>query len=131
EEGAVAAAELLHGGKVARVRNADAAFGLQGLHDEGGEPARRQMPLQRVEIAERDDLGAGQHGAEALAPERIAHQRERATSQSVERAMGVKQSIATGVSARKLDCRLHALAAGIGEIDALESAAGELHQRSE
>jgi hypothetical protein len=42
--------------------------------------------------------------------------------------MGVKQSVAAGVSARELDGRLHALAAGIGEIDALESAAGELHQ---
>ena len=53
EERAVAPAEFLRGEKVARVGNADAAFGLHRLHDEGGELAGGQMLLQLVEIAER------------------------------------------------------------------------------
>ena len=46
----------------------------------------------------------------------------------MECALGVKQSVAARVGARELDGRLHAFAAGVGEIDALEFAAGELHQ---
>ena len=42
--------------------------------------------------------------------------------------LAIKQAGAAGVGARELDGGLHAFAAGIGEVDALESAAGELYQ---
>src|SRR5260370_34545886 len=80
EESAVPAAEFLGAEKVVRVGNADASLGLHWLHDERSELARGQMALQFDEIAKRDALGARQHGPEAGAPERIAHQRERGAS---------------------------------------------------
>ena len=98
EERAVPAAEFLGGEQVVRVRNADTAFGLHRLHDERRELVRGQVPLQFDEIAERDALRAGQHGAEARAPERVAHQRERTAGQAVERTLGIKQSVAAGVA---------------------------------
>ena len=86
------------------------------------------MLLELIEIAERDALGSTQHGAEAVAPEGVAHQGERAAGEPVKTAIGEKQAGAVGVGARKLDCGLHAFAAGIGEVYALQPAAGELDQ---
>ena len=90
----------------------DACLGLNRLDDERREPLRCQLLFERCQIAEWHRFRPAQHGAEALAPERIAHQRKRAAGQSVERAIGVQQAGAPGVRPRKLDGRLDALAAG-------------------
>src|SRR5664279_2534572 len=46
----------------------------------------------------------------------------------MERTIGIKQAVAAGVSAGELDGGFHALAAGVGEIDPLEFAAGEMDE---
>ena len=62
EKRAVSPAERLRRSKIARVRNADAAFGLDRLHDERGELAGRQLLLERVQVAEGNALRPGSTG---------------------------------------------------------------------
>ena len=61
------------------------------------------------------DFGVRQHGTEMLAPERIAHQRESAARQTMERALGIEQAVASGVRAREFDGGFHTFAAGTAE----------------
>ena len=128
EESAVAPAEFLRGEKIGWVGNAHAAFGLHRLHDEGSELVGGEMLVELIEIAECDALSSAQHGAEAVTPERIAHQGECAAGEPMESAIGEKQAGAVGMGARELDRGLHAFTAGIGEVYALEPATGELDQ---
>src|SRR5665213_215919 len=103
--------------------NPHATLALHRLHDESGELLGSQLVFQLCEISERDGLGAGQHGTEMLAPEGIAHERQSAASQAVERAFGIQQTAAARVCSSKLDGGFDAFAAGAAEKRLLHASA--------
>ena len=81
-------------------------------YKEGGKLACRELLFECVNVGKRNRLSIGEHWPEIAAPERIAHQRERATRQPVESAIVVKKANAAGLRASELDGRLDGLAAG-------------------
>ena len=102
-----AMAEFPRAAKIIGRRYADACLRLHRLHDECREPLRRQFRLKRRGIAEGNCRGIGQHGPEAVAPERIAHQGQRAAGEAVKRAVRVQEPGAVRVHASELDGCFH------------------------
>ena len=100
-----------------------APFALERLNDESRESPGGEFKLQRGEIPERHRFGAGQHRAEMLAPERIAHDGKSAASEAVEPACGIEQTIAARMGARELDGGFNALAPGTAEKRLLHASA--------
>ena len=115
EQAAVSLAERLCFGEILGRRNPDACLSLNRLDDEGRDLPGGESLLERPEIAERDGVRVGKQGAEAVAPEGVAHQGQGAAGQAVERAVGVEQPGAVGVRAGELDGCLDAFAAGTAE----------------
>src|SRR4051794_3140179 len=86
EERAVAPTELLRGLQIARGRKRDHAA-LDRLDDEGGDILRAQLPLQALELAERNALTARQQRTEAFPEEVVADERERTKRDPVKAAV--------------------------------------------
>ena len=83
EERAVAAAELLRALEVARRRQVH-ALALDRLDEEDGDVLAAQLLLERVEVAERHALEAGQQRPEPVGELGVPVRRERAERQPVE-----------------------------------------------
>ena len=75
---------------------------------------RASSRAQRIEIAERTRVAAGQQRPEALAELLVAVQRERAEREAVEGVAGVEDPRAAGRRASELDRALDGLGAGVG-----------------
>src|SRR5690606_5404129 len=100
------AAEIFVGGKVD-------PFPLDRLDDEGREVTLPKLALQRLQIVERDRAAFRQKGAEALAEDAVAIQRQRSIGQAVEAMLAVEYAGAAGRGARELDRRFHRFRAGV------------------
>ena len=74
EEGVVLLAEALDGGEVAGGWGHNACFALEGFEDYGGGAVVAEDGLEGGNVAEGDFVGFGEHGAEALFPEGVAHE---------------------------------------------------------
>ncbi len=93
---------------------------LDRLDDERGDVAGAQLPLEALEVAERDARAAGQQRAEALLEEVVADERERAERDAVEARLARDQARAPGRGARELHRRVDRLGAGAREEDRVE-----------
>jgi len=101
--------------------HADAAFPLDGLDEECGEAFGFKLALQGLNLPERNRRCFGQKRSESLAPKGIVHQGKRAAREPVEGPLGVKQSGAAGMRARKLNRCFDSLTAGAAEKDPAKS----------
>src|SRR5690606_3092715 len=88
-------------------------FPLDRLDDEGREVTLPKLALQRLQIVERDRAAFRQKGAEALAEDAVAIQRQRSIGQAVEAMLAVEYAGAAGRGARELDRRFHRFRAGV------------------
>ncbi len=116
------AAQLLGGAPVLGCRAVD-ALALDRLDDERGHVVPAQLPLQGVEVAERDRRGLEQR-AESLAELPAAVERQGSRRQAVEGVLGVQDPRAPGRVPRELDGSLDGLRAGVAEEDPADARVG-------
>ena len=119
EERAVAAAELLRALEVAGGRQVD-ALALDRLDEEHRDVLALQLALERLELAERHAVEAGQERAEAVGELRVAVRRERAEREPVEPVVGRDDARALRRGAAELERRLDRFGAAAREEAALE-----------
>ena len=114
EERPVAAAELLGALEVA-VRRQVHALPLDGLDDEERHVLRRELALERLEVADRHLREAGQQRAEPVAELGRGRRGERAEREPVEAVLRREHARAAGRGAAELDRGLDRLRAGARE----------------
>ena len=125
EEGAMFLAEAFDGGEVTGGGWDDAGFALEWLEDDGGRLVLAKGGFEGGDVTEGDFVGLGKHGAEALFPESVAHEREGAAGEAVEGSLGVDDAVTSGEDAGKLDDGFDAFAAGAAEEGLSEVRPGE------
>ena len=91
------------------------ALALDRLDEESGDLARRQRPLERGKIVERDRRAARQQRLESAAEIRVLGQRQRAIGETVERMRAMNDARPPGGAAREFDRGFDGLGAGIGK----------------
>src|SRR5262245_16119952 len=103
EQHAVPVADLARRAQITGAGSADAGLARNRLEEQRRIFARGCRSFQRIEIIERNLERLRQHRTESTAPERIAHQRESAAGEAMERALRVNKPGPAGVSAGKFD----------------------------
>ncbi len=119
EERAVAPAERLCALEISGGSDVH-ALALHRLDEEHGDVLAAELLLERVEIAERNLLEAGQQWPEALRELGVAVRRQRAEGQPVEAVVDGDDAAAPRRRAAQLERGLDRLGAGARELHALE-----------
>src|ERR1700730_11350792 len=104
----------------------NATLRLKGLDNKRGVLFAHECLLQCGNIVEGHSVGIRQQRAESLSPKCVIHERERARGQSMETAFRINNTGAAGGGSRKLDGRLHALAATAAKADFFQAPSSQI-----